>query len=344
MHAFQQWRNDFEAQGIRVNGQIFTHHTDVKSIKPLLNQVLVCSCTRACVQACKNTCACARAHIAEQVKSSIGKERIVVVHASRDDTAVIAHTAWSLAMSKGWAWIGVDNVRGGERRKVCESNKRQCTTSSRRSHTCGTGEKKVDELKQALNGWLYVVLNLPHPMQDFESKVKLYNKQTFNFTSNKIHEYAPQLYDRQTHLPRNLVAALLCHLRPLAAPHHGAVSISSLCNDDTGPPATFMTDGRTDGRADGRTDGRADGRTDGRTGQWTGGWTGGRTCGWTCGWTGGWMDGRTDSLTDRSLVRSAIDGWMDGWMGRWTDGSADGWMDRWVGRWMGGWMDVWMGR
>ena len=237
MHAFQQWRNDFEAQGIRVNGQIFTHHTDVKSIKPLLNQVLVCSCTRACVQACKNTCACARAHIAEQVKSSIGKERIVVVHASRDDTAVIAHTAWSLAMSKGWAWIGVDNVRGGERRKVCESNKRQCTTSSRRSHTCGTGEKKVDELKQALNGWLYVVLNLPHPMQDFESKVKLYNKQTFNFTSNKIHEYAPQLYDRQTHLPRNLVAALLCHLRPLAAPHHGAVSISSLCNDDTGPPA-----------------------------------------------------------------------------------------------------------
>ena len=53
----------------------------------------------------------------------------------------------------------------------------------------------MDELKQALNGWLYVVFNLPRPMQDFESKVKLYNKQRFNFTANEIHKYTPQLYD-----------------------------------------------------------------------------------------------------------------------------------------------------
>ena len=57
MHAFQQSRKDFEAQGIRVNGQTFTHDTDVKHIKPLLNQVRApaCSLVHASALACLRT-------------------------------------------------------------------------------------------------------------------------------------------------------------------------------------------------------------------------------------------------------------------------------------------------
>ena len=63
MHAFQQSRNDFEAQGIGVNGQTFAQHTDVEQIKPLLNQVCVLMRVRPSVRVCMRAhgrmCACA---------------------------------------------------------------------------------------------------------------------------------------------------------------------------------------------------------------------------------------------------------------------------------------------